>query len=806
MSLPSSSPSTTGLLTRVRALPGVGSLVSALEGGLPIEARGLHGSSAALLLAAAAPEKGLTLVVAPDPEEADALAGDLALFAGDPASVATWPAFGSRDAVHRVRETAVLAARLAALESLAVGSTARFLVAPVAAVLDGAPSPAALRAALVRVAPGDRGEPGDLARALDGARFARVSRVEAAGEWALRGGVLDCFPLGRGRPIRVEWDGDAIASVRRFDPATQRSFAEEGSGLLLDLLPRETLAAPGAAARLVHLPPGARAAVRDPERVEEWVHRVAGHAAGVEAAWERWRAAAAARPALTLSSLPPHPGSVAPLRTAPVVDAARDPGRLGEVLARLGARDRDLVVFAGNAAEVHRFRVLLDGTALDAAARARIRVEEGAPSRPFRLPEIGLAVLSADALFDRRRVRRPTRGPSEAAASAAPADLADLRPGDAVVHLAHGIAIYRGLEREDRPGGVRESLVLEFRDAVRVSVPASRADLVHRYVGTREGSPRLSRYGGRDWRRRTEEVGRAVDDVAAELLEVQALRRTDAGIAHPKDGPEQAELEQSFPFADTPDQEEATRAVKRDMEAPRPMDRLLCGDVGFGKTEIAVRAAFKCALGGRQVAVLVPTTLLAQQHFETFSERFLGWPVTVEVLSRFRSRAEQKSVIERVAAGGVDVLVGTHRILQGDVAFKDLGLAIVDEEQRFGVAHKQRLRSLRATVDVLTMTATPIPRTLHMSLLGLRDASNLETPPEGRQAVETEVRCWEPGWVREALLRELDRAGQVYFVHDRIASLGTMAARIRECVPEARIAEVHGRMPEGEIEETMLRF
>ena len=295
-------------------------------------------------------------------------------------------------------------------------------------------------------------------------------------------------------------------------------------------------------------------------------------------------------------------------------------------------------------------------------------------------------------------------------------------------------------------------------------------------------------------------------DVAAELLEVQALRRTHAGIAHPPDGPEQAEFDASFPFADTPDQEIATREVKADLEAARPMDRLLCGDVGFGKTEIAVRAAFKCVLGGRQAAVLVPTTLLAQQHFETFTERFAGWPVTVEVLSRFRTKAEQDRIVERTAAGGVDVLIGTHRIIQEDVAFRDLGLVVVDEEQRFGVAHKQRLRALRATVDVLTMTATPIPRTLHMAMLGLRDASNLETPPEGRQAIETEIRSWGKEWVREALLRELDRGGQAYFVHDGIASLATAASLLQEAVPEARIAMVHGQMPEGEIEDAMLRF
>jgi transcription-repair coupling factor (superfamily II helicase) len=804
------SPSLEPLLTRVRALPGVGSLVSALDRGLPAEARGLHGTSGALLLAASAPAKGPVLVVGADPEEAEALAEDLSVLGGDPAAVSDYPAFGARDAVHRVREDRVLAARLAALESLSGSSPPRFIVAPAAAVLDGAPSPERLRAAFRRIAPGDRLAPDALARDLDGAKFARVPRVEATGEWALRGGVLDVFPLGRGGPVRIEWYGDEVASVRRFDPATQRSFAEEPGGLALDLLPRAAVAEPGESPLTAHLPAGAWVVLREPERIEEWVRRVSGHTGGVAEAWARFEASLAGRPALRLSSAPPRApdGSDTPLRSSPVIDSAKDPGRLGEVLGRLARRDGDLLVFAGNGAEAHRFRTLLGGLSLEAQERARVAVLEGSVSRPFRAPDLGVALLSVDALFERRRLRRPLHGPvrAEAAASAAPVDLADLRPGDTVVHVVHGVAVYRGLEREERPGGVRESLVLEFRDEVKVSVPASRADLVHRYVGSREATPRLSRYGGRDWHRRTEEVAGAVQDVAAELLEVQALRRTHAGIAHPPDGPEQAEFEASFPFPDTPDQEAAVRAVKEDLQAPRPMDRLLCGDVGFGKTEVAVRAAFKCVLGGRQAAVLVPTTLLAQQHYETFTERFVGWPVTVEVLSRFRTKAEARDVLERTAAGTVDVLIGTHRILQEDVAFKDLGLVVIDEEQRFGVAHKQRLRALRATVDVLTMTATPIPRTLHMAMLGLRDASNLETPPEGRQAIETEVRAWGKGWVREAVLRELDRGGQVYFVHDRVASLPTAAALLQEAVPEARIASVHGQMHEDEIEDAMLRF
>ncbi len=774
----------------------------------PVEVRGLHGSSAALLLAAVAPTRGTTLVVAADPDEAEALDEDLSLFLGDPAATALYPAFGAQDEAHRLREDRVLSARLAALQRLDAGEGPRFLVAPAAAALDGAPSPERLREARLRVAPGDARSPADLARTLDGARFARVGRVEGPGEWALRGGILDVFPPGRGGPVRVEWFGDEIASVRRFDPATQRSFAEEAAGLVLDLLPREEAATAAGGGVLDHLPAGAWVVLREPSAVEDRVRRVADHSPGVESRWERFARAAAARPGLRLSATPSRGDGDedAPVRTTPILDAARDPGALLPLLERRTAIDGRVVVLAGNAAEASRFRTLLAGMGLPADRAARVEVREGRLSGPFRLPEARTSLLSLDALFERRRLRRPVAWADPGGPPTKPVEMADLRPGDAVVHLSHGIATYRGTEREERSGGVRESLVLEFRDGVRVLVPASRADLVHRYVGTREARPVLSRYGGRDWTRRTEEVERAVEDVAAELLEMQALRRLHAGLVHPRDGPEQAEFEAAFPYEDTPDQAAAAAAVKADMEAPRPMDRLLCGDVGFGKTEIAVRAAFKAVLGGRQVAVLVPTTLLAQQHYETFRERFAGWPLTVEVLSRFRTRAQQRAVVERTAAGGVDVLVGTHRMLQPDVSFRDLGLVVVDEEQRFGVAHKQRLRTLRATVDVLTMTATPIPRTLHMAMLGLRDASNLETPPEGRQAIETEVRTWGGPWIRDALLREMDRGGRCYFVHDRIASIGSVAAALQALVPEARIAVCHGRMHEDDIEDTMLRF
>jgi transcription-repair coupling factor (superfamily II helicase) len=393
----------------------------------------------------------------------------------------------------------------------------------------------------------------------------------------------------------------------------------------------------------------------------------------------------------------------------------------------------------------------------------------------------------------------------------------DLAEGDLVVHVSHGIARYRGMQLLDREaangkarpgtsGRAEEHLVLEFKDGVRVYVPASKIDLVQKYVGGAKTDPELSRYGGTAWGRRKARVQEAVLDLAGDMIGMQALREAQPGIAYPPDTEWQAEFEASFPYRETPDQLTTAAEIKADMQRARPMDRLVCGDVGYGKTELAVRAAFKAVDNGRQVAVLVPTTVLAEQHFRTFSQRLSEYPFVVECLSRFRSAGEQRRILERLAAGGVDVIVGTHRLVSADVRFKDLGLVVIDEEQRFGVEHKERLKKLRQTVDVLTLTATPIPRTLHLSLLGIRDISNLETPPPDRLAIETRICRFDRQLIRHAILRELNRDGQVYFVHNRVQDIDQVADTVRSIVPEARVAVGHGQMGEGELEEAMLRF
>ncbi|HEY3226971.1 MAG TPA: transcription-repair coupling factor, partial [Planctomycetota bacterium] len=397
--------------------------------------------------------------------------------------------------------------------------------------------------------------------------------------------------------------------------------------------------------------------------------------------------------------------------------------------------------------------------------------------------------------------------PSARRAGARPIDsLLELERGDTVVHMTHGIGRFLGLEKLVRDGREQDFVALEYQGGAKVYVPVANIDLIQKYVGGTDAAPPLHVLGGTKWtadRLRAEE---SVRKLAQEMLRVQALRGLEMGIAYPPDTEWQRAFEASFPYEDTDDQTAVTEAIKKDMQSPRPMDRLVCGDVGYGKTELAMRAAFKAATANKQVAVLVPTTVLAQQHYQTFTERMADYPVAVEVVSRFKSKAEQRRVLKAAAEGKVDILIGTHRLVQPDVKFKDLGLVIIDEEQRFGVEHKEVLKRLRATVDVLTLTATPIPRTLHMSLLGIRDISSLATPPQDRIAIRTEVLAHDERRIRTAILEELERGGQVYFVHNRVYSIDGVRRLLERIVPEATFGVAHGQMDEHELEANMIAF
>ncbi len=475
--------------------------------------------------------------------------------------------------------------------------------------------------------------------------------------------------------------------------------------------------------------------------------------------------------------------------------------RLRADLERLAAT-HDLFLLCDNEGQAERLRELLEADEA-AGGPAAVSILVGGLHEGFVLSDARLVAFTDHELFNRyRRVRRYPRyrgaGPIE--------DYQALRVGDYVVHVQHGIGRYQGLEPVVVDDLRRDCLVVAYQGTDKLFVPSDQLDLLEKYVGKEGEVPRLDRLGGKEWARVKARAKKAIKDMAEELLQIYAARQAQPGHGFGPDTHWQRELETSFIYEETPDQAQAVADVKRDMERPRPMDRLVCGDVGYGKTEVAVRAAFKAVMDGKQVAVLAPTTLLAEQHLSTFRERVADFPVKVEMLSRFRTASQQAAILRSLADGTLDVVIGTHRLLQKDVAFKDLGLVVVDEEQRFGVAHKERLKKLRRQVDVLTLTATPIPRTLHMGLLGVRDMSIIDTPPPGRLPIETEIVEWKDEAIAGAVLREMDRGGQVFFVHNRVETIDAIARHLRKLLPEARFAVAHGQMRERELERVMLEF
>ncbi|HHT9147281.1 MAG TPA: transcription-repair coupling factor, partial [Candidatus Wunengus sp. YC61] len=435
--------------------------------------------------------------------------------------------------------------------------------------------------------------------------------------------------------------------------------------------------------------------------------------------------------------------------------------------------------------------------------KKQLELRIGHLSKGFQFSDIQIAILAHHEIFHRYKQRREVKKPIQTRAIDS---FLDLKKGDCVVHISHGIGRFLGMETLEEEGYKREYLIIEYDEGTKIYVPATKIELVQKYIGSSDHRPRLDKIGSKYWGIRKKRAENAATDIASDLLHVQALRNAKEGIVYPNDTDWQREFEAEFIYEETPDQIQVIHDIKKDMESKRPMDRLICGDVGYGKTELAMRSAFKSVMFGKQVAVLVPTTILAQQHYSTFSERMADYPVKIDVLSRFKTRKEQKETLEKTSAGLVDILIGTHRLLQKDVYFKDLGLVIIDEEQRFGVEHKERLKKFRQMVDVLTLTATPIPRTLHMSLLGIKDISSLNTPPLGRQAIHTQIIRYDPERIRQAIRQELNRDGQVYFVHNRVYNIERVARNLSEIVPEARIMTVHGQMDEKLMEQRMRAF
>ncbi len=778
-----------------------------LAPGQAVRLSGLHGAAAALAAGATATAKNTpALAVVPHGGDADEFADDLATLCGVDCEVL--PAWEVDIGTEHLNDE-IIAERLRICNMLARPPQGRnvFVAAPVMALLQPVPRPEDLAASRLEIRKSATLEIDELINWLIEAEFAAAEQVYTPGEFARRGGIADIFPLGQDRPIRVEFFGDEVDSIRLFEPDTQRSIGEIESCQITSAAAGE-ITAEASAAFFDYLPPEAVVFLREPDELASLAEQLftrTRHLGRSEQVRTMHRprdvlAAAGRYARAELLTSPQNDGEHIEIGARPAPRFSTNvPEAMGE-LAEI-ARAAETVVYCRSEAQKHRLGELYG----EHTGAAGIDMRIGRLGTGFRWPDERLAVIGHHEIF--HRYARPRRfRPGRAVVGGTGDALLDLRSGDYVVHTEHGIARFEGLRRIDKDGGTREYLCLRFAGNAMLNVPAERIDLVHKYIGTGRRRPTLSRLGGKMWSRTKDRVGAAVRELAADMLRTQAVRQSSPGVAYPTDTPWQQQFDAEFIYEETPDQAAAMSRIDGDLGAPQPMDRLLCGDVGYGKTELAMRAAFRAAEAGKQTAVLTPTTVLAEQHWRTFTERFADYPVEVDMLSRFRSAGEARRIINLLGEGKIDVIIGTHRLLSSDVRFADLGLVVIDEEQRFGVRHKERLKQVRATVDVLTMTATPIPRTLHMSLLGLRDISALATPPLDRRAIHTEVCHWDDGFIRDVIERELARDGQVFFVHNRVFDIKTLAERIRRLTPDARIGVAHGRMSGRELERTMLAF
>ena len=823
------------LVDRLRRVDAFTAVTRTMQAGQSGTIDGAWGSSCALATAAVVKEApGQVLIVLPRISDVDDFAADLLPFLYPPPVV--FPAWESLPKDRSVADP-IYGARLRMLQELEGPTPPKVIVASLAALLHPVPSRKTLTAGTRTIRVGQTLATEEFLGWLVERGFERTPTIERAGEFSIHGGIIDIFAPEAIDPVRIELFGDEVDSIRTFDVETQRK---------VDTLAETTITAIGGVGQtILSVPSGAsderkqgqaglparkedgRANGPVPQDGECFVDRLSSNCWVVLSELadlveegrhylqrlddpvglyrvETVLARTTQHPSVTLSAL--MGASAETTCHLQVESLERLAGPKSDVLKELAGivgRDESVVIACHNEGERQRLRELLEQSVPELVPRVSLCL--GSVTRGYRLVAEQVVVISDNELFDRVEIRR-TAARKRRLESRAIDSFLDLKEGDLIVHISHGIGRFRGMQVLDREGGQEEHLVLEFRDGVKIFVPASLISLVQKYVGATKSSPTLSKVGGTAWASSKKKVAAAVADMASDMLRLQAQREMIPGIACPPDTRMQQEFEAAFPYTETDDQVRAIDDSKVDLEKPRPMDRLICGDVGFGKTEVAIRAAFKVVDAGRQVAILVPTTVLAEQHYRTFCNRFAEFPISVEVLSRFRSKAEQKEILLKMEAGAVDIVIGTHRLVQPDVRFKDLGLLVIDEEQRFGVAHKEMLKRLRLAVDVLTLSATPIPRTLHLSLLGIRDISNLTTPPQDRMAIETRIVRWDDQLIKQAVMRELNRGGQVYFVHTRVMDIESLADRIQNIVPEARIAIVHGQMGEHELEQNMFDF
>ncbi len=814
-----------------------------------ISISGLAGSGKALFLAHLKKNLELPfLAITPRPEEAVKTYDDLVSFLG-PGTTRLFPAWEILPYEMKIPDSEVIGRRLETLYGLA---TSRNVVAVCTArsCLEKTILPEDLLAQTIKLKVGESIDVESVSLRLLDLGFKRLPQVEEVGSFSIRGGIIDVFPYSYADPVRIELLGDRIESLRRFAVLDQRSIQKTEEALILPS--REVLISdailegclsklkpkqaenlrekmkfrdevPGLewlaslfglprATILNYLPSDCVVFVDEPSLVQEEFEQIREETQGLFLESEK-REEAVPEPGVLLGNLESFSDRIDRFQLIEnfSLREGKETTNLGmtepegfggnlnllrEAIKNHNTQKQKVCIFCDNLGQRDRLSELLDREA------EGVNLEVGILNSGFSFPEIDLVTLTDRQIFSRyfrrRRKRRFNEGIALSSYSA-------LSLGDFVVHMDFGIGKYAGLESLLVDQRKRECLKLLYQGGDKLYVPIEEFNRVHKFVG-KEGAPALSKLGGTSWEKLKKRTKRAIEDMAEELIGLYAERKAKSGFGFSPDSLWQKELEASFIYEETPDQLSAIQGIKEDMEKKTPADRLICGDVGYGKTEVAVRAAFKCMMDGKQVAVLVPTTILAQQHLVTFSERLREYPVRVEMLSRFKSRKEQKEIVRNLKEGKVDVVIGTHRLLSKDIEFKDLGLVIIDEEQRFGVTHKEKLKKLRRLVDVLTLTATPIPRTLQLSLFGARDMSIINTPPKDRLPIHTEIAGFDKELITEAILREVDRGGQVYFVHNRVQTIEAMYRFLKDLLPQVRIAVAHGQMEERLLEKVMLEF
>jgi len=823
------------LLEALQALPAFAQLTSALPPtNTRLHASGLPGSSDALAVAAmahASPGR-FFVVVAESVSGAERWLADLESLL-DGGSVAFYP---PREGFGEIEPHAEVAGeRVETLERIGRGEIT-ILLTTARALLEKTQLPRALAETRLELRKSDTRRPEDLAAHLESIGFERVPMVDDVAQFSMRGGIFDIYSFGMAEPVRLEFWGDEISELRHFDLISQRSTRDADLALILPVdgavsmhaedgerVSITTLFAPDT---ILVVPEDSRIGPELRRTWDEAQHHIdLARRRGEDTPGRNELFNAPEETLASLSSLgivelfsgqaiDSHSEFASPATPAVLIDFPiippepihRDMKRLREVVSD----GVPTIILCDNTGQAERLDELLtEGrTKIPGVSLAIGVLHGGFIIPPWGMQSDGLRILTDHEIFRRerriRRSRKYTTGTSIESLTA-------LTPGDYVVHLEHGVGIYRGIEKVFVRESTVEAAVIEYEGGSRLNVPLYRIDQIERFRSAADISPdnpppRLHTLGGKRWAQQRDRTKAAIQEMTVELLDLYARRRVATRPPHVPDTPWQRQLESSFLFEDTPDQRTATAEVKGDMEKARPMDRLLVGDVGYGKTEIAVRAAFKAVQSERQVAVLVPTTILAEQHARTFGDRLADFPVVIRTLSRFETPKQQQEVIADLANGKIDIVIGTHRLLSKDVKFRNLGVIVIDEEHRFGVKHKERLKQLKLDTDVLTLTATPIPRTLHLSLAGLRDMTLMQTPPRDRSPVLTFVEPWDEGLIEEGIGRELDRGGQVFFVHNRVETIDSIAARVQKLVPRARIGVGHGQMRERDLEQVMREF